>query len=85
MPNALDTVRIRYGQKSGESKTISYLEFLKLDASFLSEKELQVKKKIKRELINRLYQRLINKMIKKGRQLLIQMPMGLLQKVHKQM
>ena len=47
MPNALDEVKVRYDQKTGEEKTISYLEFLALDEDLLSEKELQaVMKKI---------------------------------------
>ena len=47
MPNALDEVKVRYDQKTGEEKTISYFEFLALDVDLLSEKELQaVMKKI---------------------------------------
>ncbi len=51
MANALDIIQVRYGQKTGEEKTISYPEFLALDSAYLSarEKELQ-------EAMKKLYQ-----------------------------
>ena len=51
MANALDIIQVRYGQKTGEEKTISYSEFLALDSAYLSvrEKELQ-------DVMKKLYQ-----------------------------
>ena len=51
MANALDVIQVRYGQKTGEEKKISYPEFLALDSAYLSarEKELQ-------EAMKKLYQ-----------------------------
>ena len=51
MVNALDIIQVRYGQKTGEEKTISYPEFLALDSAYLSarEKELQ-------DVMKKLYQ-----------------------------
>ncbi len=48
MPNALDNVKVRYGQKTGEEKTISYPEFLALDISLLSEKEKELQAVMKK-------------------------------------
>ena len=39
MANSLDIIQVRYGQKTGEEKTISYPEFLALDSAYLSERE----------------------------------------------
>ena len=39
MSNALDVVQVKYGQKTGDEKTISYTEFLALDGDCLSERE----------------------------------------------
>ena len=48
MPNALDVIQIKYGQKTGEEKTISYLAFLELDPSNLSENEEKLQQAMKK-------------------------------------
>lgn len=50
MPNALDEIKVKYGQKTGEVNTISYRAFLNEDESYLSEKE-----KALQEVMKRLY------------------------------
>ncbi len=48
MPNALDVIQVKYGQKTGEEKTISYLSFLELDSSNLSENEEKLQQVMKK-------------------------------------
>ena len=48
MPNALDVIQVKYGQKTGEEKTISYLAFLELDPSNLSENEEKLQQAMKK-------------------------------------
>ncbi len=48
MSNALDVVQVKYGQKTGDEKTISYTEFLALDGDCLSEKEVKLQAAMKK-------------------------------------
>ncbi len=48
MANALDIIKVKYGQKTGEEKTISYLEFLNVEEAYLSEKEKKVQEAMKK-------------------------------------
>lgn len=50
MANALDVIQVKFGQKTGEVKTTSYLAFLNVEDSYLSEKE-----KALQEVMKRLY------------------------------
>ena len=48
MANALDIIQVRYGQKTGEEKTISYSEFLALDSAYLSAREKKLQEAMKK-------------------------------------
>ena len=41
-PNTLDVIKVKYGQKNGRLKTVTYKEFLSLPASELSPKEQEL-------------------------------------------
>ena len=43
-PNTLDVIKVKYGQKNGRIKTVTYKEFLSLPASELSPKEQELQK-----------------------------------------
>lgn len=44
LPNTLDVIKVKYGQKNGRVKTITYQEFLNLPAHELSPKEQELQK-----------------------------------------